>query len=42
MGSRPCNVRVIDCSSFSSSSVKDRGLAAGAPGRDMIVEDCKT
>jgi hypothetical protein len=32
----PCNVRVIDCSSFSSSSVRVRFLGAAGPGRDML------
>ena len=33
----PCKVRVIDCSSFSSSSVRVRFLGADGPGRDMVA-----
>lgn len=32
----PCSVRVIDCSSFSSSSVKVSCLDIEDPGRDII------
>lgn len=34
----PCNVRVIDCSSFSSSSVSDRGRADGAVPRFIVFK----
>lgn len=34
----PCNVSVIDCSSFSSSSVGDKFLCPiDEPGRDMLL-----
>lgn len=32
----PCKVRVMDCSSFSSSSVSVRFLGAEGPGRDIL------
>lgn len=34
----PCSVKVIDCSSFSNSSVRVNGLVLDAPGTDMISE----
>jgi hypothetical protein len=33
----PCKVRVMDCSSFSSSSVSVRFLGAEGPGRDILA-----
>ncbi len=32
----PCSVSVMDCSSFSSSSVSERFLALDGPLRDML------
>lgn len=34
----PCSVKVMDCSSFSSSSVRVSGLVLDVPGTDMISE----
>lgn len=34
----PCNVSVMDCSSFSNSSVRVRGRCAIEDGRDMVTQ----